>query len=188
MTLPDPGPCTYRCDALALALVLSAPSLLGCGDAVDRPDAQELLDGGTGAREGGAHDAGVHDPDPDAGDDGRFSLRCTRDDFDRPMGPEGGDFTSEDEITIRFPEGDGPSVQYTNRCAKVKLGTLVTWRGDFVYHPLLPAGGDEPSSIPRVADNPDGGAVTVAMDRVGTFGFVCEYHPLVMYGAIEVVP
>jgi plastocyanin len=169
------------------SMVLAALLLAGCGEGEGHPGAHDPRDAGAGdagdAAANGEHDAGDPDPEPD---DGRFSLRCSREDFDRPIGPEGGDFTGEESVTITFPEGS--SAQYTNRCAKVKLGTPVTWQGNFAFHPLAPAGGDEPSPIPTVYENPDGNALTVVMDRVGTFGFICAYHPLGMYGAVEVVP
>jgi plastocyanin len=91
-------------------------------------------------------------------------------------------------VAITFPSDSTPK-QYTNRCVKVKVGTVVTFKGAFAAHPLDAKGGDTPSPIPRITDtDPDGGALALTMTAPGNYGFVCDFHPGSMFGVIQVVP
>jgi len=64
----------------------------------------------------------------------------------------------------------------------------VTFTGAFDKHPLEPAGGDSPNPIPLTEATPAGGKLVVSFTKAGVFGYRCEFHPTVMFGAIKVVP
>jgi plastocyanin len=78
------------------------------------------------------------------------------------------------------------------RCVKVKVGTTVTFEGNFTTHPLTPQGGDTPSPFAgieaRISNpgTPEERAPT-ELKTAGTFGFACTTHST-MKGAILVVP
>ena len=99
----------------------------------------------------------------------------------------GGDFTVQTNVDVTFPTGSTPA-QYTNRCAKVKVGSTVTFKGSFSNHPLQPTGGDVPTPILLTSTDADGGSVVVTMPVKGTYGYECMFHPSIMLGAIQVVP
>ncbi len=82
--------------------------------------------------------------------------------------------TAGREITWDFPVASTPEA-----CLKIKVGQSVTWKGDFVTHPLASKGGDSPSPITNVA--------TTKFDKAGLFGWVCTRHPS-MQGVVQVVP
>lgn len=114
-------------------------------------------------------------------------TRCTQAELDQPVGSGGGDFTAMTSVVITFPT-DALPAQYTNRCAKVKAGTMVTFSGSFSNHPLEPNGGDRPTPIPsQTMDVADGG-LSITPTTPGTYGFECAFHPTIMFGAIQVVP
>jgi hypothetical protein len=143
-------------------------------------------EGGTAVAEAGS------DADADAAPASNGTT-CTQAEFDAVCGPTGGDCTGATaQINVTFPN-DAIPVQYTNRCVKVKVGTDIDFAGDFVLHPLEPAGGDVPTPIPtQTANPPVGGSglpeLVVKMTAAGTYGFHCVEHPTVMAGAIQVVP
>jgi plastocyanin len=112
---------------------------------------------------------------------------CSQADFDAPAGANGGDLTAQATVEITFPTTSTPA-QYGNRCPKVKAGTVVTWKGSFVDHPLEPNGGDTPTPIVLQNSDPDGGSLAVTMTAKGTYGYECAFHPALMFGAIQVVP
>ena len=126
-------------------------------------------------------------PIPRAAETGVVVGGCSQADFDAPAGANGGDLTAQANVEITFPTGPAPA-QYTNRCAKVKVGTTVTFKGSFFNHPLQPNGGDIPTSIVLQSTDPDGGSLVVAMPAKGTYGYECMFHPSLMFGAIQVVP
>jgi plastocyanin len=103
------------------------------------------------------------------------------------------DFASNDHTAsgdlrvIAFPVDPAPA-QYQPRCMKIRATQTITWRGDFRYHPLGPAGGDVPTPI-TVDPSPSGSERAIAFPSTGFFGFECVTHeaPL-MYGAVLVVP
>lgn len=124
----------------------------------------------------------------DAGEDAseEIPIRCTQAEFDQAASvPNGGDYTGQLSVEISFPT-DAQPAQYTNRCIKVKFGTEVTFKGNFEAHPLEPAGGNTPTPIPTTPSVPNG-ILTVKMTNTGTFGFQCQVHPSMMFGAIQVV-
>lgn len=116
-------------------------------------------------------------------------VRCKTAEFNAAASDAGGDLTnSTGGVTVSFPVGEGPA-QYTNNCIKVKAGAVVTFTGSFTFHPLQPNGGDTPSPFPALTGTDvDGGAVSFTMSAPGTFGYQCQVHPGIMYGAIQVVP
>ena len=71
--------------------------------------------------------------------------------------------------------------QAPERCAIVKKGQDVTFKGDFAVHPLNASGGQTPNPISTVDAT---GKVTFT--AAGTFGFQCGFHPS-MTGAIRVI-
>lgn len=115
------------------------------------------------------------------------AVRCTQAEFDAPAGPNGGDYTAFPGVDITFPMGGAPE-QYKQRCAKVKVGSDVTFSGNFAAHPLEASGGDVPSPVPTQSTTPDGGALTFKVPNQGRFGYQCNFHPSSMFGAILVVP
>ncbi len=114
-------------------------------------------------------------------------IRCTQAEFDKPFDATGGDFTAYTGVNIVFPTVAAPT-QYTNHCAKVKVGTSVTFVGSFSKHPLQPSGGDTPSPIPATSTDTTTGYAGFTVTTPGTFGYQCAYHPTMMFGAIQVVP
>ena len=125
--------------------------------------------------------------DAGAAETGVTVKGCSQADFDAPAGATGGDFTGQANVDITFPTGSAPA-QYANRCAKVKVGSTVTFKGSFSNHPLEPSGGDSPSPIVLTSSDPDSGSVVVAMPAKGTYGYECMFHPSNMFGAVQVVP
>jgi len=114
-------------------------------------------------------------------------VRCTQAEFDAVASAVGGDYTATaTPIDIEF--GPAPA-QYTNHCIKVKVGAIVSFKGKFSMHPLERNGGDVPTPIP-VLTSTDQAADTLAltMPRAATFGYQCNFHPGIMFGAIQVVP
>lgn len=112
---------------------------------------------------------------------------CSQADFDAPAGANGGDLAAQPTVEVTFPTGPAPA-QYTNRCAKVKAGSTITFKGSFFNHPLQPNGGDMPTPIVLQNSDPDSGSITVTFPAMGTYGYECMFHPSLMFGAIQVVP
>ncbi len=83
---------------------------------------------------------------------------------------------------ITGPTGASPA-QYTPNCIHVKVGQSVTFNSDFTDHPLEPSGGDSPNPIPETES---GTTVSVTFANAGTFGFKCQAHPSIMFGAVQV--
>jgi len=84
--------------------------------------------------------------------------------------------------TVTGPTGASPS-QYSPNCVHIKVGQSVTFNVDFTDHPLEPSGGNTPNPIPETET---GTSVSVTFPNAGTFGFQCEAHPSIMFGAVEV--
>ncbi len=167
---------------LALWFSFSLVLLLACDEdeasppaAVDAADAGKDASTPTEGHEG--HDAGVPE---DAGTT-PIPIRCTDDELAANDRTDGG------ALEISFELGANPK-QYTNRCATVKVGATVTFTGSFLQHPLEAAGGDTPSPIPYTAADPPNERLEVTFPSPGTFGYQCEFHPTLMFGAIRVVP
>lgn len=168
---------------VAASIPLASAIAAACRLAVACNDEESRLDGGTEAaaesnEAGGPGHTRFHDAEVDAAPP---PLGCTDDELAENDKTDGG------ALEVVFNKGANPA-QYANRCATVNVGASVTFSGSFVQHPLVPAGGDSPSPIPHVTSDPPGGKLVVTMTRVGTFGFRCEFHPALMFGAIRVVP
>lgn len=147
------------------------------------PDASDAGTTDTGAT---SPDTGVDAP-VDTGVDANIPVRCTQAEFDAAKTQAGGDFTGDTGVDIGFPT-DGTIQQYVQHCVKVKKGTDITIAGKFSSHPLEPNGGDLPTFIPSQSTDPPGGMITFKASTVGTYGFECNFHPSIMFGAIQVVP
>lgn len=142
-------------------------------------------DGGGGGEGGGGGDGGGG---TEAGTDSGPPLPCTAAELDLPAN----DYTSGDAgdggaVTVTFPTATA-AAQYTNRCVKIKAGQSVTFTGEFPNHPLQSFAGDTPSPIPAITDNVPSGSLTITFPNAGSFGYRCQAHPLVMNGAVKVVP
>jgi plastocyanin len=120
-------------------------------------------------------------------------IPCTQAEFDAVASGVGGDFTAAGGVAVVFPVDAFPA-QYTHHCIKVKVGDVVTFEGMFSFHPLTSFGGAKPSPIPaQQQTNPPVGAsgmpeLAVTMSTAGNYGFRCGFHPLAMFGAVQVVP
>lgn len=161
--------------ALAIPLCLSACSSTTAAsdagtDAGATEDARPSSDASTTSDTSAPLDA---TPTPDAG---TRPVRCT----DAEL--EAADFTKFGGVDVSF-FGASPG-QYTNHCAKTKVGDTVTFASDFTMHPLVPNGGDSPSFIPATNT---GATVEAIPTKPGVYGFECSAHPGLMFGAIKVV-
>jgi plastocyanin len=173
-----------RRQLLALASILVVPAALyACSD--DDKTTSSPAEAGAPTPEAGAQDTSM--PDTAMPTNGVIAGGCTQADFDKTAGAGGGDFTSFPGVDISFPANGAPA-QYTNRCAKVKVGSTVTFAGSFTSHPLEPKDGDKPTPIPSQSTDTDAGAISFKVTAKGTFGYQCNFHPSIMFGAIQVVP
>jgi plastocyanin len=163
------------CSSLVFVVVVTACSEDHVSASSAEHDAGAVSDGGS-TTEGGhqGHDSAVVDA-------GQPPIRCTEAELAANDATDGG------TLEITFERGANPK-QYENRCATVKVGASVTFSGSFVQHPLEPAGGDSPNPIPYTAEDQPDDRLTVTMPMAGTFGYQCEFHPTLMFGAIRVVP
>jgi plastocyanin len=135
--------------------------------------------GGTDSGFDAGDDSGSIDDAGDAGDGGDGSSAIN------------GCVAFEDDTdpaasrVIQGPADSAP-VQFTPNCMKVHAGQSVIFQqADFSNHPLMPANGDTPNPIVLTSS---GTTVTFAFPNAGTYGFECEFHPSIMFGAIEVTP
>lgn len=175
-----------RCKLFVAASVVVVPAAVYACSSEIAPAITNPTGGDAAAIEGGDKPGAVDSGQVDTGLD-TSGPRCTQAELDQSVGPGGGDFTAMTSVEITFPT-DGAPAQYTNRCAKVKVGTTVTFSGSFSSHPLEPNGGDKPTPIPSDTMDVDGGGLDVTMTTAGTYGFECAFHPSIMFGAIQVVP
>lgn len=165
--------------AALASLVLVPVAAIACANDDDSPPGPKSV---MSTPEAGASDTST----PDTGG-GKVVAMCTQADFDAPASASGGDYTGKAGVAITFPTGGAPA-QYTNRCAKVKVGATVTFTGSFPDHPLQPNGGDTPTPIPMLQNtDPGGGVLTLMPAAKGTFGYECNFHAS-MFGALQVVP
>jgi plastocyanin len=99
------------------------------------------------------------------------------------------DLTAETTATVMFT-----SFAYTDKCIKVKAGTVVTFSGNFSGHPLLggtvvggtatPAG-----SGPFVPVTNSGTSKDFTLSTPGVYPYYCVPHATIgMNGAVFVVP
>lgn len=86
--------------------------------------------------------------------------------------------------TITGPMNATPA-QYSPNCVHIKVGQKVTWNVDLTSHPLGAAGGDTPTPITTTST---GTTVSFTFPNAGTFGFHCNVHPTIMFGAVQVTP
>jgi plastocyanin len=151
----------------------------------------DASEGSTG-QDTGAPDADAATADEPDGFVPLDPIPCTQAEFDAVASATGGDFTAAGGVAVVFPV-DGIPMQYTHHCVKVKVGTVVTFEGKFSSHPLGAFGGNVPSPIPHTMIDPAVGVsgkpeLPVTMTTAGNYGFRCDFHPLQMFGAVQVVP
>jgi plastocyanin len=145
------------------------------------PDASDAAVDSAGDSAPGTDSGGDTGADGGSGDSGRVVNNCGEAEF------AANDFSGPDASrVIRFPRSDG-GLGYEPSCMRIAAGESVTWRGDFLMHPLATLNGDQPSPItgPYYDAGPDGGGVTIEFGDAGWFGFECTVHSS-MTGAIEV--
>mgnify|MGYP001025087940 CR=1 FL=1 len=165
--------------ALSTMLVL-AGLVSACSD--DDPVASSADAGSDGATDAGRTTEAGHDGhDSGAVDPGPRPIRCTDEELAE------NDMTDGGALVVTFLKTANPK-QYENRCATVKVGASVTFTGSFTQHPLQAAGGDLPNPIPYTAEDQPDDKLVVTMTTPGSFGYECEFHPTLMFGAIRVVP
>ena len=196
--------------ALIVASLACGSALYACSTTpggplglIDRDDAEPPSESGTDtstadtstpadASEASAPDADAATADEPDGFVPPDPIPCTQAEFDAVASSTGGDFTAAGGVAVVFPTSALPA-QYTHHCIKVKVGDVVTFEGMFSFHPLTHFGGDVPSPIPNQMTNPPVGAsgmpeLAVTMTPAGNYGFRCAFHPLGMFGAVQVVP
>ena len=93
------------------------------------------------------------------------------------------DFRGNDAVVV-FADGPSPA-QYTPNCLTISAGQTITFKGNFTYHPITGKGGDSPTPMP---DRRQGTELKVTFANAGIFGFECEFHPHVVFGAVAVYP
>jgi plastocyanin len=168
----DSGPIDSGSDS-GIHVVIDAGVDAGVDSGVD---AGVGVDAGDDASADASDDSGVDGGDGGSNDSGITINGCTSfTDLSDPAASR----------VVQGPSGSGP-VQYTPSCMTIKTGQSVTFQeGDFSNHPLEPVNGTMPSPITGTSV---GTTVTFAFPTVGTYGFKCEFHPDIMFGAINVVP
>jgi len=126
---------------------------------------------------------GSSTPSADAGPDASAMDSATMDSGgDGNVGVVNGCTTFTAGTTVTGPSGDNPA-QYTPNCVQIAKGQSVTWNADFTAHPLQASGGTTPSPITTTSS---GTTVSVTFPNAGTYGFECQAHPGIMFGAVEV--
>ncbi len=92
--------------------------------------------------------------------------------------------------TVQMITGDyvsGTPSSYVAKCIKIKLGQTVSWSGDFLAHPLVPASCNPSTGgeIPTLSSG--SGPATFKPTAKGIWGFQCLHHsPAGMKGVIVV--
>lgn len=168
-------------DAADETSVLDASADSSPTDAGTDGGAHVVIDAGSdsGSADSGfdaGDDSGIIDDAGDAGDAAAVINGCTS--FEDDTDPAA-------TRVIQGPPGIGP-VQFSPNCMMVHAGQSVVFQqADFSNHPLMPANGDTPNPITLTNS---GATVTFAFPNAGTFGFECEFHPNIMFGAIQVTP
>jgi hypothetical protein len=153
--------------ALVLSFVVVPVALFACGDDDSQPGPKDA----SAPEAGPVADTSVADGSADTAVDAAAVGQCTTADFDKAANANGGDLTGQTAVMITFPTSAAPA-QYANRCAKVKTGTVVTFVGSFMNHPLERNGGDPGTPIPMLTSNDtDAGGLPITFATAGTFGF-----------------
>ncbi|MDC0741947.1 MopE-related protein [Polyangium mundeleinium] len=99
--------------------------------------------------------------------------------------------TTVPSVEITFP---GPGLVFSPACVKVKVGTNVTFSGDFSLYPLEGGHVENGAVIPAAAGpfvpaTNAGTSTTFTMGKAGTFPYVSPAHANAgMIGAVFVVP
>jgi plastocyanin len=110
-------------------------------------------------------------------------------------GCNGGDYS--DHTTDADAQGthlkwDESIASSNDRCIKVRVGSTVTFEGDFAKHPLEGGGGESTTPLAGLSERianpgtPEEYAPT-KFEKTGVYGYKCTKHPD-MKGAILVVP
>jgi len=97
------------------------------------------------------------------------------------------DKTASTTTTVTFSD----LLVYDPPCIRIKVGSSVTWSGNFVAHPLQggTASTPDPTSPIKFTIGADAGPVTVTFPNAGAFGYYCTIHGAFgMKGAVFVVP
>ena len=82
-------------------------------------------------------------------------------------------------------------IRYTPRCARVSVGTTITFESDFVTHPLgggaVVGGVAMPDPESPITPTTTGTTVTFDFTEVGEFPYFCDRHASIgMFGTIWV--
>jgi plastocyanin len=101
------------------------------------------------------------------------------------------DDTTSATVTVSFGGALGPA--YAPKCVAIKVGTVVTFSGDFAMHPLRPSPTVSAPGNPIVDVGPaDAGAsASFTFASTGSFGYRCLVHGTEdagMCGAVYVLP
>jgi plastocyanin len=97
-------------------------------------------------------------------------------------GPVNGCTTFTAGTTVTGPSTDTPA-QYMPNCIQIAAGGTVTFNSNFTAHPLQASGGATPTPIQTTSS---GTTVMFTFPNPGVYGFHCEAHPAIMFGAVEV--
>ena len=96
------------------------------------------------------------------------------------------DLTGQTAVRIEFGSA---GFSYAPKCIRIRVGTVVTFAGQFSFHPLVQACGPKSGVITGGTGTNDH---NVTFSDVGRFGYYCSAHGtktgLSMAGMIEVVP
>lgn len=168
------------------------PAETGTSTADTSAPQDDASEGSAPGQDTGAPDADAATADEPDGFVPLDPIPCTQAELDAVASATGGDFTAAGGVAVVFPV-DGIPVQYTHHCVKVKVGDVVTFEGKFSSHPLGAFGGNVPSPITHTMIDPPAGAsgkpeLAVTMTTAGNYGYRCDFHPSMMFGAIQVVP
>lgn len=86
------------------------------------------------------------------------------------------DLTAMTAVTLNFG-GITLGAKYDQPCIKVAKGTMVTFAGSFLNHPL--AGGNMPPAVDAtspIAVTTTGTSATFTLGTAGAFGYFCQMH------------
>lgn len=100
------------------------------------------------------------------------------------------DHSADATVTVQF------TGKYLPRCLAVKVGTTVTWTGNFAAHPLAPSAcaGDVATNPIRDVNDPLATSLGIGFPKAGIFPYFCPDHasdtpsPGGMCGVVYVLP